>query len=74
MFNLESILVLVSVFVSIASIWGIIYLAGRFYVRWLIKRDCGDMPSAEEIREMYEKNNAIIRYEKHPPIDKNLRS
>lgn len=67
MFNLEDILVLVSVIVIVISIWGGIYLAGRFYVHYKIKKHCGDMPSAEEISAMYAENNAIIRYEKTTP-------
>jgi hypothetical protein len=71
MFNLELILTIVSVIVIAISIWGIVYLAGKFITHFWIRSQLGDMPSAEEISKLYEENNAIIEYRKHSPIDKN---
>jgi hypothetical protein len=72
MFNLASILVVVSVIVIGISTWGIMYLAGKFITHYYIKKHLGDMPSAEEISKLYEENNAIIEYRRHSPTDKNL--
>lgn len=58
MFSLESILVLLSVVVIGISTWGFIYFAGRIYTAWKIRRDLGDMPSADEIAEHYKQINA----------------
>jgi hypothetical protein len=50
------------------SLWAIIYFGMRIIVRWYIRRHLGDMPSAEEIHQLYERNNAIIEYRDTPPL------
>jgi len=56
------------------SIWAIVYFLGRIVIHWRITRELGNMPSQDEIRELYERNNAIITYGQHSPTEKNLRS
>lgn len=50
------------------SIWGISYFLGRIITRYRIRSSLGDMPSAEEIRQHYQQNNAIIEYRDTPPL------
>ncbi len=42
--------------------WGIIYFAGKIARHFYIRRHLGDMPSLEEIRELYRKNNDQIEH------------
>lgn len=50
------------------SIWGIVYFLGRIIVHHRIRSQLGDMPSADEIHQHYERNNAIIQYKRTPPL------
>jgi len=50
------------------SIWLIVYFSARIITHYKIRRDLGDMPSAEEIQKLYQQNNDIIRYRGHLPI------
>jgi len=73
-----SILVIFSVVVVVLSTWGLMYLALRIYLRLWIKRECGDMPSEKDIRELYERINSITEYKfwnglDHSPTDANER-
>ena len=68
--NLQSIIVIAAVLVVVVSIWAIVYFLGRIITAKQIRRDLGDMPSGEELRTWYEKNNAIITYGDHSPIAK----
>ena len=72
--NLSQIIVIAAWLAVPLSIWGIIYFVGRIFVHFHIRKNLGDMPSAEEIHALYEKNNAIIQYKQHSPTEKNLRS
>jgi hypothetical protein len=51
------------------SIWAIIYFTARIVTHSRIRKELGDMPSADEIHAMYERNNAIIEYREHSPIE-----
>lgn len=76
--NLVQIILIVAWLAVPVSIWGIVYFVGRIYLKWRIKKECGDMPSIEEIRALYEHNNAVIQYRDeywkayfdHSPTDK----
>ena len=72
--NLQQIIVIAAWLSVPLSIWGIIYFVGRMVTHFHINKNLGDMPSAEEIHQLYEKNNAIIQYKQHSPTEKNLRS
>lgn len=69
--NLQQIIVIAAWLVVPLSIWGIVFFLVRIIVQCQIRRVLGDMPDADEIRELYEKNNAIIEYRDYSPIDKN---
>ena len=71
MINLSQIIVVVSWLVVVVSIWFIVYFVGRLVLHYWVRGQLGDMPSTDEISELYKINNAII---KHSPIEKNLRS
>lgn len=79
--NLETILTIVSCMVIVVSIWMIMFFGFRIVEHFIIRRELGDMPSAEEIErlysnidkvhdeilKLYELNNDQIRY----PFGKN---
>lgn len=61
--NLEQIIVIAAWMAVPVSIWVIVFFLARIFVQWQIRRNLGDMPSADEIHKMYEQNNKIIRGE-----------
>jgi hypothetical protein len=65
--NLQTIIVIAAVLVIVISLWAIFYFGSRIITRARIRRDLGDMPSAEELSEWYRQNNDIIRYREHSP-------
>lgn len=72
--SLVAILIVVSVVVIMLSTWGLMYLALRIYLRLWIKRECGDMPSEQDVRALYERINSITEYKfwnglNHSPTD-----
>lgn len=83
--NLEQIIV-IAAWISIpVSIWVIVYFAIRIYIHKRIRDELGDMPSADEISELYARINRenqsggvtdsrtqyeLERKEKHSPTDK----
>ena len=72
--NLQLIIVIAASMSIPVSIWGIFYFVGRMVTHYRITRDLGNMPSADEISEHYQANNAIIQYGEYSPTDKKLRS
>jgi hypothetical protein len=58
----QVITVIASVVVIAISSWALIYFSIRFYLRYQIRSQLGDMPSAEEIAKLYDRNNAIVEY------------
>jgi len=66
MFNLVDILVAVSVLTIIISIWGIYYFVGKFIIWLFVRKNLGDMPSVEEIHELYERLNKQNGGDQHP--------
>ena len=65
--NLQSIIVIGAVLSVPVSIWAIVYFSARIITQNKIRRDLGDMPSAEELSRWYEENNSIIQYREHSP-------
>ena len=59
--NLSTIIIIAAWLSVPLSIWGIAYFLGRIITNNRIRRDVGDMPSAEELHAWYEQNNSIIR-------------
>lgn len=59
---MQSLIVIVSCLVSIVSLWGIIYFAWRIFIRRKVMFEDFNMPSSDELRELYEKNNVIIKH------------
>ena len=72
--NLSTIIVIAAWLSVPLSIWGIFYFLARIITHNRVRRDLGDMPSHEELRQWYENNNAIIEYRQHSPTEKDLRS
>ena len=73
MSNLQNIIVIAAWLLVPVSIWGVIYFLGRIIMQYKIRRDLGDMPSGEQLRDWYAKNNSIIQYspiDKHPSQEK----
>ena len=68
--NLQTIIVIGAVLSVPVSIWAIVYFSARIIIKNKIRRDLGDMPSAEELTKWYEQNNLIITYGKHSPTRK----
>ena len=65
--NLQSIIVIAAWLSVPVSIWAVLYFLGRIITQYKIRRDLGDMPTREELRDWYAQNNSIIQYS---PIDK----
>lgn len=61
---------IVGVLVIIVALWGIAYFLNRIFTHYYIRSQLGDMPTREEVSELYRKNNAIIEYREHSPTDK----
>ena len=59
--NLQTIIVIAAVLAVVVSIWAVYYFLARIITFYRIRRDLGDMPSAEELHAWYEQNNSIIR-------------
>ena len=72
--NLHLIIAIAAWLAVAVSTWGIIYFVGRIFTHYYFRSKLGDMPSREELLELYEKNNAIIQYREHSPTDEKLRS
>ena len=68
--DLQTIIVIGAVLSVPVSIWAIVYFSARIITKNKIRRDLGDMPSAEELTKWYEQNNQIITYGKHSPTRK----
>jgi hypothetical protein len=83
--NLAQIIVIAAWIAVPVSIWIIVYFSIRIFTSWHIKKHLGDMPSADEIHEMYAEINKqnqsggvidsrrqydLERREKHSPTDK----
>ena len=68
--DLQTIIVIAAVLSVPVSIWAIVYFSARIITKNKIRRDLGDMPSAEELTTWYEQNNMIITYGKHSPTRK----
>ena len=61
-------IIIIAAWLSIPlSIWLIVYFGSRIVTQYKIRRDLGDMPSAEEISKHYQQNNDIIQYRDHSP-------
>ena len=45
----------------VICIWAILYFSFMIYLRLRIRRDLGDMPSGQEVHELYEEINEKIR-------------
>lgn len=60
--NLETIVTIVFMLGSVVLIFVGIYAAIRIALHYYIRSQLGDMPSAEEIAELYRQNNMQIRY------------
>jgi hypothetical protein len=71
MIDLNLIIVVAAWLAVVVSIWFIVYFSARIITHYWVRRELGDMPSAEEISRFYKINNAMID---HSPIDENLRS
>lgn len=67
MTDLNLIIVVVAWLAVVVSIWFIVYFVGRLILHYWVRRELGDMPSSEEISELYKINNAMIE---HSPIAK----
>lgn len=61
--NLQTIIVIAAALAIPVSIWVIVYFSAHIITHNKIRRDLGDMPSAEELHAWYEQNNSIIRRE-----------
>ena len=71
--NLQSIIVIAAWLSVPVSIWAVLYFLARIITQYKIRRDLGDMPTREELRDWYAKNNSIIQYspiDKHPSQEK----
>lgn len=67
--NLQIIIIIAATLSIPVSIWAVIYFTARIITHYRVRRDLGDMPTAEEISRWYEENNSIITYSpirKHP--------
>jgi hypothetical protein len=69
MSNLETIIVIAAVLAVVVSSWAIIYFAGLIITKYRIRRELGDMPSQEELREHYRLMNGAA-YGDYSPIAK----
>ena len=68
--DLQTIIVIGAVLSVPVSIWAIVYFSARIITKNKIRRDLGDMPSAEELSQWYAENNSIIRYDDRSPTRK----
>jgi hypothetical protein len=59
-FLMVNLFVILSVFAIPVSIWVIVYFGSKIIMHLNIRRHLGDMPSAEEISELYKQNNARL--------------
>jgi hypothetical protein len=66
--NLQTIIAIAAGLSLPVSAWAILYFLGRIISHYRIRSQLGDMPSAEEIRQLYDRNNAIIQYKHTPPL------
>lgn len=48
-----------SVIVIAVSSWFLLYLAARFALFFLLRAQLGDMPSAEEVAELYDRSGGV---------------
>ena len=60
--NVIEIINIVGALVIVVALWGIAYFLTRIFTHYYIRKHLGDMPTREEIQELYEQNNAIIEY------------
>jgi hypothetical protein len=67
--NLVQIIVIAAWLVVPVSIWAIVYFVACIIVQGQIRRNLGDMPSAEEIEKLYQRNNVIITREMGSPTE-----
>ena len=65
--NLQSIITIAAALSIPVSIWAVIYFGSKIILQKRIRRDLGDMPSAEQLHAWYEQNNSIITYGQHSP-------
>jgi hypothetical protein len=65
--NVIEVINIVGVLVIVVALWGIAYFLTRIFTHYYIRKHLGDMPSREEIAELYRANNDIIEYRKHSP-------
>lgn len=59
--DLELIITILSVAVIAISGWAIIYFSVKIVLNFYIKSNLGDMPTADEISELYRQNNEAIQ-------------
>lgn len=59
--NLETILTIAACLAGMISMGMIIYFGGRIWLHFYIRSKLGDMPSAEEIAELYESINSTYK-------------
>jgi len=58
---------IVGVLVIVVMLWGIAYFLTRIFTHYYIRSQLGDMPTPDEIAELYKQNNDIIEYRTTPP-------
>lgn len=58
----ELVVTILAVAIIAISGWAVIYFAAKIARHFYIKRNLGDMPSLDEIRELYRRNNEQIEH------------
>lgn len=58
----ELVITILAVTIIAISGWAIIYFVGKIIRDRYIKRNLGDMPGLDEIRELYRRNNEQIEH------------
>lgn len=60
--NLELIISIGAWLLLPVALWMVAYFAGKIIMHYWVRSHLGDMPSAEELHELYEQYNDIVNY------------